>query len=82
MCSCLPEFVGVAPACRPECTANSECPLDKACINRKCSDPCPGVCGLNADCRVRNHSPLCSCRPGMTGDAFVRCSPQPSKINE
>lgn len=79
MCSCLPDFIGVAPACRPECTTNNECPLDKACINRKCSDPCPGVCGQNAECQVRNHNPICSCRPGMIGDPFVRCYPQPRK---
>lgn len=77
MCSCLPEYIGSPPSCRPECTSNSECAADKACINKKCQDPCTGTCGSNAECRVRSHSPYCSCRPGYTGDAFVRCIPMP-----
>lgn len=36
--------------CRPECVLSSDCPSDKACIRNKCKDPCPGVCGLNAEC--------------------------------
>lgn len=73
VCSCLKEYIGSPPACRPECTSSSECPTDKACVNRKCVDPCPGVCGQNAQCQVRNHSPICSCNDGFTGDAFTRC---------
>lgn len=79
VCSCLPDFIGTPPACRPECTTNSECPLDKACINRKCEDPCPGTCGLNAECRTLNHIPMCDCLPSYTGDAFTRCYRQPRK---
>lgn len=82
VCSCLPEFVGTPPACRPECVISAECPSDKACINQKCADPCPGACGLNAQCHVRNHSPLCSCQPGFTGDAFIRCLPVPPQKQE
>lgn len=85
ICSCLPEFVGTPPSCRPECVISAECPADRACINQKCQDPCPGACGLNAQCHVRNHSPLCSCQPGFTGDALTRClpvpPPQPPKSN-
>ncbi|KAM7351931.1 LOW QUALITY PROTEIN: uncharacterized protein ACRADG_004633 [Cochliomyia hominivorax] len=77
VCSCVPDFVGLPPACRPECTTNSECPLEKACINRKCNDPCPGTCGHNAECRVLNHIPLCSCLLSYTGDPFSRCYSQP-----
>lgn len=80
VCSCLPTFIGSPPGCRPECTVSSECPLDKACINQKCSDPCPGVCGLNAKCAIVNHSPICSCQTGHTGDPFTRCYPIPRKI--
>lgn len=60
--------------CRPECKISSECPQDKACINLKCSDPCPGTCGLSARCQVVNHNPICSCLPGFTGDPFLRCT--------
>lgn len=58
---------------------SSECPLDKACVNEKCVDPCPGTCGLAAKCNVVNHNPICSCPVGQTGDPFVRCYPIPRK---
>lgn len=69
----MPAYIGTPPGCRPECTVSSECPLTKSCINQKCKDPCPGTCGLNAKCQVINHSPICSCNPGFTGDPFTRC---------
>lgn len=74
VCSCLPEFIGTPPNCRPECTSSSECDTLRACINRRCTDPCPGVCGQDAECQVRNHSPICACRSGFTGDPFTRCT--------
>ena len=79
-CTCLPEMIGTPPNCRPECVVNSECPQVKACINRKCQDPCPGLCGVNAYCRVRNHVPLCICNQGYVGDPFSSCYRQTSKI--
>lgn len=75
VCSCLPSYVGSPPGCRPECVVSSECPLDKACTNQKCADPCPGVCGLHTKCNVINHSPICICQNGYTGDPFTRCTP-------
>ena len=72
-CSCMPTFIGSPPACRPECTVSTECTTNRACINRKCSDPCPGVCGLNSQCVVKNHSPICICKAGLTGDPFTTC---------
>jgi len=80
VCSCLPTFIGSPPNCRPECTVSSECPQDKACVNRKCVDPCIGTCGQNAVCRVVNHSPICSCTEGYTGNPFSRCYPIPRKF--
>lgn len=59
---------------------SADCALDKACINTKCQDPCPGTCGVNARCHVVNHNPICSCSPGFTGDPFVRCLEEKSKI--
>lgn len=48
-CTCLLEYYGDPyTGCRPECVQNSECDRSKACINNKCKDPCPGVCGVNA----------------------------------
>lgn len=79
VCSCLPSYIGTPPACRPECLVSAECSANHACVNQKCSDPCPGICGLNARCEVINHSPICSCQSGHTGDPFSRCYPIQSK---
>lgn len=81
VCSCLPEFYGTPPNCRPECTLNSECAYDKACVHHKCVDPCPGICGINADCRVHYHSPICYCISSHTGDPFTRCYETPKRKN-
>ena len=55
---------------------NSDCKLDSACVTgNKCSDPCTDNCGLNTDCKVVNHRPVCACLPGYTGDPFVNCNP-------
>lgn len=78
-CTCLPEYFGDPyQECRPECLVNSDCPSNKACVNNKCRDPCPGTCGINADCRVISHVPSCTCLPSYTGNPFVSCSPIPS----
>lgn len=80
----MPEYIGTAPNCRPECVTSSECPLNEACIHQKCIDPCLGTCGENAQCRVHHHSPYCTCLGGFEGDPFIRCtkeklmSPQPT----
>ncbi|XP_026688065.1 delta-like protein D, partial [Diaphorina citri] len=76
-CSCLPNYIGSPPNCKPECLQNSECPYDKACIREKCIDPCPGSCGYGAVCTVINHSPICTCPEGYIGDAFSSCYPKP-----
>jgi hypothetical protein len=65
--------------CRPECVVSSECSLNKACLNEKCGDPCPGTCGQNARCNVVNHNPICSCSSGYTGDPFIGCKMMESK---
>lgn len=73
-CTCLPGYFGDAyVGCRPECLVNNDCPLDKACLNKKCRDPCSGSCGVNAECRVINHNPICSCLPGYLGNALRFC---------
>ena len=74
-CQCIPEYFGDPyVACRPECTINADCPAVLACQNLHCVDPCPGVCGSNAQCRVVNHAPTCTCNPGYRGDPFTACS--------
>lgn len=75
VCSCLPQYVGAPPACRPECVVSSECPLDRACVNQRCQDPCPNTCGVRAQCTTKNHNPICACPAGYTGDPFSQCLP-------
>lgn len=74
-CECLSGYFGnpFGTGCRPECTINSDCARNLACINTKCVDPCPGVCGFSAQCHVINHSPICSCPANLIGDPFVEC---------
>lgn len=72
-CSCLPEFLGAPPNCRPECISNSECLSHLACINQKCKDPCERSCGSNANCFVVSHTPMCTCLDDYTGDPFTQC---------
>lgn len=79
VCSCLPEYTGSPPGCRPECVVSSECSSNLACINQKCRNPCPGPCGIAAECNVIHHSPICACRAKYTGDPFTRCFPMPGE---
>ena len=76
-CSCLASFIGSPPNCRPECTIHADCSSDRACINTKCRDPCPGSCGVSAVCSVLNHIPICTCIDGYVGDPFTSCRPKP-----
>lgn len=78
-CSCLVNYIGSPPNCRPECTINSECQSNMACINEKCRDPCPGSCGLNAQCNTVNHIPICVCHEGYMGDPFISCNLKPQE---
>ena len=72
-CVCLPEYLGSPPNCKPECTTNSDCPINRACFNRKCQDPCVGSCGFEALCHVSNHAPICYCPESYTGNPFTNC---------
>lgn len=73
-CTCIPEYFGDPyVGCKPECSINSDCSREKACIRNKCQDPCPGVCGINAFCRIINHNPSCSCNDDYTGDPLSSC---------
>lgn len=78
-CSCPEGYRGAPPACRPECSSNEECPHDQSCINLKCKDPCPGLCGTNAQCQVINHKPFCSCLRDYYGNPFEQCMPKPAE---
>lgn len=73
-CSCLLGFIGQPPQCRPECTSSTDCANNLACIQQKCTDPCPGQCGTNARCHVVSHAIQCICLDGFQGDPFVQCT--------
>lgn len=72
--SCSGPNAIINPMCRPECLMDSDCPFDKACLSRKCSDPCPGSCGVNARCATIYHNPVCSCPTGLYGNPYEYCS--------
>ncbi|UYV71427.1 dp [Cordylochernes scorpioides] len=80
-CICPPDKnIGspyAAPGCRGpnECpNGNSDCPPTAVCERElgtpMCKNAClrPGICGLNANCHVENHLPICFCPPGFTGN--------------
>lgn len=76
VCTCLPGYLGDPyTICRPECVINTDCSRNEACLLHKCRNPCVGTCGVNAECTVINHLPMCSCPRNMTGNAFVSCNP-------
>lgn len=75
VCSCVLGYLGSPPLCRPECVVSSDCPLNRACSNQKCIDPCVGSCGVAAKCNVVKHNPICTCPAKYTGDPFTRCIP-------
>ena len=77
-CTCIINYTGVPPNCRPECIINSDCSSNLACIREKCIDPCLGSCGINTKCSVFNHIPICMCIEGYIGDPFNSCRLQPS----
>lgn len=78
-CSCIPPYIGdpYSNGCRPECVLNADCPKYLSCSNQHCRDPCPGLCGSNAECSVTNHIPVCSCSEGFIGDPFNGCRRKP-----
>jgi hypothetical protein len=65
---------------RGECDDSSHCRDDQACENSNCMNPCIGNCGLNSNCVVRNHIPVCSCPENYKGDPTMHCIYDYSKI--
>lgn len=75
VCTCIPNYFGNPYlSCRPECTNNADCATHLTCINNKCIDPCPNLCGQGANCDVYNHIPMCSCPTNTTGNSFFACT--------
>lgn len=79
ICECYPGYYGSpsGSGCWPECVTSADCARNKACVNNRCVDPCPGACGYQAQCQVINHSPVCSCPEPLVGDPFTECRDVP-----
>lgn len=80
-CSCLPDYLGRPPNCRPECMSSPDCPANLACVNQRCANPCIGACGIHSQCTVIKHNPNCQCELGYTGDPFSGCAIIQQSIN-
>ena len=77
-CVCKPNYVGnPILGCRPGCLLNSHCPVDQACHNFQCTDPCPGTCGQAALCMIINQKPMCLCPNGFSGNPYQGCQKLP-----
>ena len=75
-CACEPGLIGnpTSPlGCRHECEVHQDCSATQMCVAQKCVEACAGACGINAECKVVNHSPICTCARGYTGDAVTLC---------
>lgn len=74
-CECLPNYINAPPNCRAECSTNYHCMSNMTCVNQHCINPCMNTfCGVNANCHVENHTPICECPKNHTGDPFVECT--------
>lgn len=74
ICSCITGYFGTPPNCRFECYTSSDCAQIYTCINNKCVDPCPGQCGLNAECQAVQHRAHCECIRGYSGNPYSLCT--------
>lgn len=78
LCECHPGTSGDPSSpngCdRPECLSDDECSSNQACIAYRCQDACLGACGIDAECHVEDHHPVCSCKSGFGGYPSFRCS--------
>lgn len=75
VCECPKYFIGdpFVKCEMPECMMNDDCPRNKTCLANRCIDPCNGTCGTQAECNVIDHSAICTCMAGYTGDALTAC---------
>ncbi|RZC36324.1 hypothetical protein BDFB_000159 [Asbolus verrucosus] len=81
ICVCPPGYISSGSGtCNPvtavkefgACVNDDDCPENKACFNAICKDPCK--CGPFADCRVKNHKPVCTCKQGYDGNPEIECT--------
>lgn len=73
-CKCLPDYLGSSPNCYRKCFSNADCASNKACIANECQDPCgDSICGIDAECAMKNHAVSCTCPENYDGNPFERC---------
>lgn len=74
-CACLRGYEGdpLNYCKRLECLDNSECGSHLVCQQGRCVNPCTDMCGINAQCEVHLHVPVCSCPAGYTGRPTEHC---------
>ncbi|XP_014249775.1 neurogenic locus notch homolog protein 2 [Cimex lectularius] len=83
VCTCLPGYLGDAlTSCRRgECSSDRECSHDKTCVNYMCRSTCEvGSCGHGAQCTPRDHTAVCTCPPGTTGQPLTSCRTIPAPV--
>lgn len=78
VCLCPDGFQGDANKhCSPyECNKDEDCESNKKCSSDGyCRNPCLeyGGCGTNAQCRVVDRQPLCTCPLGYIGNPLIEC---------
>lgn len=79
ICSCEEGYQGNPEiACQSvECRHDSQCTLDKACVNNNCVNPCliadQPCTGIDSECFPNNHVADCRCRKGYYGNPLDRC---------
>lgn len=77
VCECPPGLSGNPQiACTlASCKSDNECSSDRACINKKCINPCKQSkdCVEPAVCIPYNHKADCSCPPGFVGNVTTGC---------
>ena len=76
-CSCIRGIANLTSrSCDvPLCTSSINCPDHLVCYQGKCVDLCEIIkpCGINANCEIIDHNPICSCDRTLTGDPYIKC---------
>ena len=59
-----------------ECRADADCPPDRACLNKRCENPCSieNPCDDSSECKVNDHVVDCTCPPGFRGSRGTACA--------
>ena len=68
-CAACSEYrMTVSFSFKGECQSDDDCPLEKACIDYYCVNPCltNSTCRAQDFCQVRNHVPVCGFNQRIT----------------